>query len=201
VMALCEGGTLMNYACVTDEMLTGAMSIRLSALTLATAVNLAVAAGCRAIAFGIEIRRPESQDWKPLRESLDAAVRAGAAVFIPVGNRSSALPHTPCNWPGALITASCDRQGNVSIFSLRPVPAGAAIFAPGEDMPGAGPNDSYETRSGTSFATALAAGACGLASALAPARSALDISTALWLPPRRILDGTRFLLRGEGAPG
>jgi subtilisin family serine protease len=200
VMALCQSAPLLNYACVTDEMLTGTTSIRTSAVTLATAVHLAVSAGCRAIAFGIEVRYPQSHDWNPLREAFDAAARAGAALFVPVGNRSGTPPHPPCHWPSALVTASCDKRGNLSRFSLRPVSAGAAIFAPGEDVPGAGPNNSYETRSGTSFATALAAGACGLASALAPGRSALDISTALWPPPRRILDGTRFLVREQGAP-
>jgi len=199
VMALGAGGTLVNYACVTDDMLTGATSIGLSAVTLAAAVNLALADGCRAIAFGVEIRRPESPEWTPLRESLARAVRAGAAVFVPAGNRSSSLAQTPCNWPGALITASCDRQGNVSIFSLRSASA-SAIFAPGEGVPGAGAHDRYETRSGTSFATALAAGACALASSLAPGCSALDISRALWPPPRRVLDGTCFSLQGQAAP-
>jgi hypothetical protein len=195
VMGICSGCTVFNYAFVTDDMLTGTLSTREVARTLAVAVNLAVEANCQTIVFGIEIRHPESCEWRPLRESLRAALAAGAVMILPAGNRSGAPDATPCGWPEALVTASCDWRGTTSLFSPLLWQTGNTIFAPGENVPGAGPDSGYVVRSGTSFAAAIAAGAFGLATCLFPGRPVSDIAADLCRPPHRILNGTALFTK------
>lgn len=195
VMAMCAGGTLFNYAVVTDEMLAGEMSTRDAAKTLAAAVRLAVQADCQTIAFGIELRHPESLDWRPLRQSLLAAVEAGSIVILPAGNRDGTRDASSlCRWPEALVVGSCDWRGDSSAFSPLFGRSGNTICAPGENIPGAGPASGYTVRSGTSFAAAVAAGAFGLAKHLS-GRPVFDIVAALCRPPHHILDGTDFFTK------
>jgi subtilisin family serine protease len=192
IMAICPEGTLVNIAVVTDDMLTGTASIRDVARRLATAVRLATEADSGTIVFGIEIRTPESSCWMPLREAVRAAVGAGAAVIFPAGNRPWPAAAAPCRWPEALIVASRDWRGRASVFSPLAPRGGNTIFAPGENVPGAGPDAGYAVRSGTSFAAAMAAGAFALARAAAPCRGLFDIVADLWRPPSRALDASPF---------
>jgi subtilisin family serine protease len=192
VLGLCPGGTLVNFALVTDAMLT-VMPIRNVAAVLASAVSHAVARGCRVILFGIEIRGAESRAWQPLRESLRAAVVAGSVVVLPAGNRAGAPARTPCCWPEALVAASHDWRGRVSSFSPLRGQCGNTILAPGENVPGAGPGSTYVVRSGTSFAAAVAAGSLALATCLAPGRATVDLAAALCPPPTRILNAAALL--------
>ncbi|HTM24096.1 MAG TPA: S8 family serine peptidase [Vicinamibacterales bacterium] len=190
VMAICPECTLVNVAVVTDDMLAGLSSIRDAARALATAVRLATQADCRTIVFGIEIRRPESAGWMPLRESLRAAAAAGSVVIFPAGNRPWPSAAAQSRWPETLIVGSRDWRGRASIFSPLPARDGTTIFAPGEDVPGAGPDAGYVVRSGTSFAAAIAAGALALARAAAPWRGPAEIVADLFRPPSRALDAS-----------
>jgi hypothetical protein len=189
VLAICFGCTLVNFAVVTEEMLSAGPPIRKVARTLAATVDLALKAKCQTIVFGVEIRQPESREWEPLRESIRVAVAAGSAVILPTGNRSLAQAATPCSWPEVIVTASRNWRGDASPFSPQSGRSGNTIFAPGENIPGAGPGSSYVIRSGSSFAAAVAAGAFGFASCLAPGRAVSDLAAELCTPPRRILDG------------
>jgi subtilisin family serine protease len=189
VMAICAACTLVNVGVVTDDMLTGRRSIRNVARTLASAVAAANEAKCQTILFGIEIRQPESPEWTPLRESVRAASARGAAVVLPAGNRPGA-PAGPCSWPEALVVGSRSWCGAVSAFSPQVRRGANMILAPGENVPGAGPDASYVVRSGTSFAAAVAAAAFTLAKCLAPYRPIFAIASDLCPLPTRALDAT-----------
>lgn len=191
VLGICGESPLLNLAVVTDEMLT-ALPIANVAATLAAAVDRAAAENCDVILLGIEIRRADARDWQPLRESIRAAAAAGAIVVIPVGNRPSS---TPCGWPEAVSVASLDWRGHASPFSPRRGASPTTIFAPGENIPGAGPGTDFIVRSGTSFAAAVAAGAFGLARGLETGMPAPTIAAALCPPPDRVVDATALVHR------
>jgi hypothetical protein len=196
-MGICSRSTLFNFAVVTDEMLTGGRSIREVAKTLATAVSLAVQAHCKIILFGIEVRHSESCEWRTLRESLQGALAAGSVGIFPAGNRSGGPDVVQCRWPEAVVVASHNWRGIPSLFS--PLMGGGVntVFAPGENVPGAGPGSGYVVRSGTSFAAAIAAGAFALATCVLRACSVFEIAVKLCPRPHRVLDGT--VLLGEMA--
>lgn len=189
-LAICPRCTVFNFAVVTDEMLAGSLSIHHTASMLAKAVERAIQANCQTILFGVEIRQPDAHAWQPLRESIRAALSAGSVVILPAGNRWDGVPDAlRCAWPEALIAASRDCRGNLSGFSPMALRGGRAISAPGDDIPGAGPDGGYLVQSGTSFSAAIAAGALGLAACLYPGRSGNDLAAALFRLPHRILDG------------
>jgi subtilisin family serine protease len=190
VMAICAACTLVNVAVVTDDMLAGRLSTRTVARTLASAVAAATEATCQTILFGIEIRHPESPEWTPLRESIRAASMRGAAVVLPAGNRPGAPAAGPCSWPEALVVGSRGWSGAASAFSPHSKRGASMILAPGENVPGAGPDASYAIRSGTSFAAGVAAAAFTLAKCLAPCRPIFAIASDLCPPPTRALDAT-----------
>ena len=193
VLAICPGCTLLNLAVVTDDMLTGALSILEVAKSLASAVDLAVKDGCRVILFGIEMRFPQSSDWAPLSAALRAANSLDVVTILPGGNSAAISAQSRTRWAGAVIAASCNYDGDPSSFSPLGDRSSHMIFAPGQDIPGAGLESGYTVRSGTSFAGAIAAGAFALAKSILPDHPMFDLVANLCRPPGRILDG-RYLL-------
>jgi subtilisin family serine protease len=193
LMAMCPECTLLNYAVVTDAMLTGNVAVRMVAEELAKVVELATRAKCQVIVFGVQIHQADSRHWEPLRESLRSALAANSAVIIPVGNRKGAGAVNACTWPEVIITASLGWRGTMSAFSNRTNTN--TIFAPGEEIPGAGPASGYMTLSGTSFAATIAAGAFARARSLFPDRSLAEIVAELCPLPNRMLNGSRLFAR------
>ena len=183
---------LYNFSVVTDAMLSGRASTFQTASVLGAAVNEAVQAGGRVIVFGIEIRHSQSADWHPLSSAVRAASERGVMVIAPLGNSQQSQP---TNWPGFWTVVSCDWRGRVSAFCSQPLRSNTTIVAPGERVPGAGPEGKYAVRSGTSFAAAVAAGAFAHAASFSPRRPVFDIAAELCPPTHRLLDGTRYQSR------
>jgi subtilisin family serine protease len=190
-LAICGDAPLFNYAVITDELLHYASATERVAATLATAVRAALDEGCRVILLGLELRRPESRAWQPLRDSLRYAATSGAAVVVPAGNRANAHDMTS-TWADALTVASLDWRAHPSVFSSHVAQNRNAIFAPGEDIPGARRGGGFTLRSGSSFAAAIATGAFALAMKAAPGVALAAVAGALCPPPRRVLDGAAF---------
>ncbi|MFW2440830.1 MAG: S8 family peptidase, partial [Arenicellales bacterium] len=107
---------------------------------------------------------------EPLNSSINNAINAGKAVFIRAGNNFQANPDVPPsvynNFNGAgLLVGAVNSGGQIAPLSNK---AGAAanvyIVAPGVDIraPGNTSNDGFVSWTGTSVATAHAAGAAAL---------------------------------------
>lgn len=189
-LGLCSMGEVINFAVVTEEMLTTRVVSNV-ARVLARAIDAATDRGCSVVVFALEFRFSVSPDWKPLRDALKRAARLGCAAFAPVGNRRGHDYFAPtCAWDELLLVSSLDYRGQRSPFSA---PGPGVIFAPGENIPGAERTGSFAVQSGTSFAAAVAAAACARAVCEWSAASAFDIARALWQPPSRVLDGAALL--------
>jgi hypothetical protein len=188
-LGIASGCAVVNVAAVTDRMLTTMPPDEVAA-TLSAAVREGTRHGCRVLLFGVEIRRPESREWAPLREALRATAGSGGIAIVPAGNRAASHSLAMC-WPGVLVVASHGRRGGWSAFS--PIRArGGVIVAPGEEIPGAAVESSYDVRSGTSFAAAVTAAAIARAAAGAPGRALIDVAVSLCPPPSRVLNAGRF---------
>lgn len=192
-LGLCQGATLINCAAVTPSMLDGSQPLAEVAADLAASLRHAVRLGCRTILFGVEIRSPRSPAWQSLRAAVDEARAAGAVVVLPAGNRPASWSDTPCSWEAALVVASIGSPGAPSAFSAAAYAGLGAVFAPGEQVPGAVEGDRTGLRSGTSFAAALVAGVLGLAEALRPGEAPGARVARLFPRPHRRLDAGMLL--------
>ncbi|MDQ1919262.1 S8 family serine peptidase [Massilia pseudoviolaceinigra] len=190
VLALCAGATVFNFPVIDDAMLQGRASIAATADALARALRQAVDAGCRTIVFSTELLQADSPHWRCLRDAVQWARAQGAIVVVPAGNHGAGWGQVPCPWPGILVVGSIGASGNISEFSAHARRLPNVVYAPGEQVPGAGAGHGYELRSGTSFAAVLAAGALELLRVRRLSDAWPDLVATLFRPPWRFLDAS-----------
>jgi hypothetical protein len=192
VMALCPDCTLIHMPVVSGAMLAGELSLRETAGHLAAAVDVLVRAKCRILLFGIAIERATHSDWSALRQALRTAAGTGVLAIVPAGNRPAGARQAPAPWDEVLTVASLDWRAIVSQFSRHGLTARHAVYAPGENVPGATGQSGFSNWSGSSAAAAIAAGAIALGCSAAPQHSPVEVARQLFPPPRRVLDGMSF---------
>ncbi len=158
----------------------------------AAAIVYAVDNGARILnlSFGDVVRAPILED------AVRYALARGAVVVAAAGNEGSDLPFYPAAMSGVLAVGASDRNGRRASFSthgpaVKLLAPGAAILT--TDLGGA-----YASKSGTSLASPVAAGAAALLAALHPGWSADQVvarlqSTAAAPDPAADARGARFL--------
>lgn len=115
-----------------------------------------------------------SADDPRLREAVDIAVARGILVVAGVGNTDRhEKVMAPATYPGVLSVCAVGRQGVHATISVEGPEV--ELCAPGEAISSAFPGNRYALGTGTSDATALAAGAAALVRAKFPNLSAAEV--------------------------
>jgi cyanobactin maturation PatA/PatG family protease len=153
----CSGISIPIYDCDPER------SPSTNQRQLAGAINEALAAGAHVMnvsagqLVGSGIAEPE------LAEAVRACASSGVLIVAAVGNDGCDCLHVPAALPCVLAVGAMRWDG-------RPLPesnwgstyATQGVFAPGEDIPVAGPHGGSQLRTGTSYATAMVSGIVAL---------------------------------------
>ncbi|MDG4784515.1 type VII secretion-associated serine protease mycosin [Micromonospora sp. WMMD1102] len=132
-------------------------------------INWAVARGAKVI----NISSTASSTTR-LRQAVEAAIRADVVVVAGAGNRSGGfMVGFPAAYPGVVAVSATDRQGNHSNVSV--TGSKIVIAAPGVDISSTQNNGKYQSGDGTSFSTAIVAGAAALVRSKYPELSAEEV--------------------------
>ncbi len=186
-----------------------------SQLELARAILLAVEHGAGIINISAGQPLPASAAYPVMADAVDRAVRRGVLVVAAAGNDGCECEHIPAALPGVLAVGAMDSRGRPLASSNWGSPyRSAGLLAPGTGLLAARAGGGTSVVGGTSFATAIVAGAAALLASLALRRGqSLDgprireilldsahkcfddtISCRRWLVGRLDLLGARKLL-------
>ena len=190
-----------------------------SQLDLARAILLAVEHGARIINISAGQPLPASAAYPVMADAVDRAVRRGVLVVAAAGNDGCECEHIPAAMPGVLAVGAMDSRGQpIASSNWGSSYRSAGLLAPGTGLLAARAGGGTSVVGGTSFATAIVAGAAALLASLALRRgqsldgprireilldSALKcfedtISCRQWLAGRLDLLGSRHLLSIRG---
>jgi type VII secretion-associated serine protease mycosin len=136
----------------------------------AQGIRWAVANGAKVIS----ISRSGPFDDLLLRQQVEAAIAADVVVVAAAGNKPDATDvEFPAAVSGVVAVAATNRDGNLSDISV----AGPqlVVSAPGEKISSTGPKATHYVGSGTSYATAIVAGAVALIRAKFPNLKAPEV--------------------------
>jgi cyanobactin maturation PatA/PatG family protease len=134
-----------------------------SQLELAQAITRAVEQGANIINIsGGELDSSgEGSDF--LSDAICNAHENGVLIIAAAGNNGCDCLHVPAAMPSVLAVGAMDESGNPMEFSnWGQQYQTQGILAPGQNIPGAGPNDSIVLKTGTSFATPIVSGVAAL---------------------------------------
>ncbi len=134
-----------------------------SQLELAQAITRAVQQGANIINIsGGELESSgEGSDF--LSDAIRDAHENGVLIIAAAGNNGCECLHVPAAMPSVLAVGAMDEAGNPLQFSnWGQQYQTQGILAPGQNIPGAGPNDSIVLKSGTSFSTPIVSGVAAL---------------------------------------
>jgi thermitase len=156
-----------------------------TALSVAEAVNYAVAHGAQIINLSIAGSEPS----EALQATLQNASNAGVLITVAAGNQGAdldAAPEYPASYaiPRLIAVAATDPAGGLlpdSNYS----PTQVSLAAPGEGIKTTLPGNRYGTASGTSFAAPAVAGTFVLLKAARPSLTADQLQTAVLGTARR----------------
>jgi cyanobactin maturation PatA/PatG family protease len=186
-----------------------------SQLDLARAILLAVEHGARIINISAGQPLPASAAYPIMAAAVDRAVRRGILVVAAAGNDGCECEHIPAALPGVLAVGAMDSRGRpIASSNWASSYRSAGLLAPGTGLLAARAGGGTSVVGGTSFATAIVAGAAALLASLALRRGqSLDgtrirqilldtphkcmdhtISCRQWLAGRLDLLGSRQLL-------
>lgn len=141
----------------------GAGALKVSQFELARAVDQALARGAHVISISAGELTPGDTADDLLAQSLERCAQAGVLVVAAAGNDGCACVHLPAAHPSVLAVGAMDAAGIPLAFSnWGDAYRDHGVLAPGRDIAGAVPGDGLEVRTGTSFATAVVAGAAAL---------------------------------------
>jgi subtilisin family serine protease len=193
-------GTAMAGAIVAQARLAGvAPSARILAIraftetregyestsfALLRSIDWAVARGARVI--NMSFAGPNDPE---VAHSLAAATRKGVVLVAAAGNAGpQAAPLYPAAHPNVIAVSAVDSRDEISAFSVRG--HHIAIAAPGVDVVGPAPGQTYQLSTGTSVAAAHVSGIAALLIELRPT-----------LTPRAVRNLLLSTARDLGAPG
>lgn len=147
-------------------------------------IDWAVARGARVI--NMSFAGPNDPE---IARSLIAATRKGVVLVAAAGNAGpQAAPLYPAAHPNVIAVAAVDSRDEISRFSVRG--RHIAITAPGVDVVGPAPGQSYQLSTGTSVAAAHVSGIAALLIELRPT-----------LTPTAVRNRLLSTARDLGAPG
>ncbi len=113
-------------------------------------------------------------------EAVGYALSKGCIVVVAAGNdNDDAKNHAPANIPGVITVAALDENGKKADFSNWNTSLAMPIAAPGVNILSLKTGGNYVAMSGTSMATPIVAGLCGVLRAIRPNISAKEIFTLL----------------------
>ena len=179
-------------------------------------VEWAIREGCKVISMSLGSSSKDYQGGDAAYEEVARrAMQAGAVVLAAAGNDSNRdgktiLPLcTPANCPSVVAVAAINEDGKVANFSNRALPGGGNIdiAAPGTKMYSSWHTEvNYFLKSGTSMATALAAGITAMLWEKYPKATAYEIrdmliSEVMPLPGQDVRDvGRGMCLAPDASP-
>lgn len=102
-----------------------------------------------------------TSDNCPIKQSIDAAIKAGVTVVAAAGNESTNTQNIcPAKHSACVTVSACDEDGTLASFTN--YGASVDVCAPGVDIYSSVPGNSYELLSGTSMAAPFASAAAAL---------------------------------------
>jgi cyanobactin maturation PatA/PatG family protease len=139
-----------------------------SQLDLARAILLAVEHGAQIINISAGQPLPASAAYPVMAAAVDRAVRRGILVVAAAGNDGCACEHIPAALPGVLAVGAMDSRGRpIASSNWASSYRSAGLLAPGTGLLAARAGGGSSVVGGTSFATAIVAGAAALLASLA----------------------------------
>lgn len=134
-----------------------------SQVTLAMAINQALAEGADVINISSGQQTPTGQADRILSDAVRACSSAGKLIVAAAGNDGCQCVQVPGSLASVLAVGACDLAGNPLPFSNFGDPyLDNGILAPGENILGASPVRQIAERSGTSFAAPIVTGVVAL---------------------------------------
>src|SRR5205823_7385442 len=130
---------------------------------LARGILLAVEYGARIINISAGQPMPAASAYPILADAVDRAVRRGVLVVAAAGNDGCECLHIPAAMRGVLAVGAMDAQGQpLESSNWGRAYQSAGLLAPGTGLVGARAGGGTSVVAGTSYATAIAAGAAAL---------------------------------------
>ena len=106
---------------------------------------------------------------KAEKEAVEYALSKGCVVVVAAGNdNEDAKNHSPANIPGVICVAALDQNNEKAQFSNTNTSLTMPICAPGVDIFSLKPGSEYVPMSGTSMATPIVSGLCGILRSFKP---------------------------------
>jgi PatG C-terminal/Subtilase family len=154
IPGLCPDCRLLHVPLFVDENAPSA-----SVVELANAVKVAVAAGGRLINLSLAILNDGSQNDPDLATALDYAGKNGAVVLVAAGNQGRPAMGQLLSHPVTIPVVAVDGTRHLLAESnFGPSISRRGVAAPGHKVLGYAPGGATTVMSGTSVATAIAAG-------------------------------------------
>lgn len=153
---------------------------------LANAISQAVESGARLINLSLSMLGTELGDDKDLVDALDFALNRGALVVTAAGNQGRLATGTLLNHCVTVPVVATDADGGVlELSNLSPSIGARGVGAPGFNISGYSPGNSFTVMTGTSVAAAVVSGTIAQLWSQNPELSASDLRTAIqMLGPR-----------------
>ena len=129
---------------------------------------MAVEHGARIINISAGQPLPASAAYPILADAVDRAVRRGVLVVAAAGNDGCECEHIPAAMPGVLAVGAMDSRGRpLASSNWGSSYRSAGLLAPGTGLIAARAGGGTSVVGGTSFATAIVAGAAALLASVA----------------------------------
>jgi subtilisin family serine protease len=184
---ICPGCTLLVRPIFGEHPDADTASLQAAPAALADAILDCVSASADVINLSVTTSRPSIRRDDRLTEALTMAARRGTIVVAAAGNQGMVGGSPITRHPWVVPVVACDHAGvPLSHSNLSASIGRRGVSAPGH-LTGLGLGADLVTRTGTSCATALVAGALALLKSLVPGATASDVRTAAVLAatPRR----------------
>ncbi|WP_331209590.1 type VII secretion-associated serine protease mycosin [Plantactinospora veratri] len=136
---------------------------------IAEGINWAVTKGAKVVSIS-----SSSSSTTSLRQAIESALQAGVVIVAGAGNRSGGvMVRFPAAYQGVVAVSATDRKGNHSDVSV--TGSKIVLAAPGVSINSTQKNGRYQAGNGTSYSTAIVAGAAALVRSKFPDLSAEEV--------------------------